>query len=100
MAAHSIPFKDQSFFDTYNNVHFLHADFQTICDGTPAEDIWPKIVETSLHPLAQTSDVARLAILWKFGGTYLDTDTITLRHFPENVSNFMGATPYSHIGNL
>ena len=50
-----------------------------------------KELEKSIHKVAHTSDVLRVAILWKFGGTYLDTDMIVLRSFPSisEVPNFI-----------
>ena len=40
-------------------------------------------LNASLYKVEHTSDVLRCAILWRFGGTYLDTDMIVLREFPK-----------------
>ena len=50
-----------------------------------------KELEMSTFRVAHTSDVLRVAILWRFGGTYLDTDMMVLRPFPSisEVPNFI-----------
>ena len=50
-----------------------------------------KELDKSVHRVAHTSDVLRVALLWRFGGTYLDTDMIVLRPFPSlsDVPNFI-----------
>ena len=35
------------------------------------------------------SDVLRIALLHKYGGTYIDTDIITLKEHPTSCSNFV-----------
>ena len=35
------------------------------------------------------SDVLRIALLHKYGGTYIDTDIITLKEHPTSCSNFI-----------
>lgn len=42
------------------------------------------------YPLPVLSDAARLALMWKFGGIYLDTDFIVLRNL-RNLTNALGA---------
>lgn len=42
------------------------------------------------YPLPVLSDAARLALLWKFGGIYLDTDFIVLRSL-RRLTNALGA---------
>ncbi|KAK7071290.1 hypothetical protein SK128_001184, partial [Halocaridina rubra] len=42
------------------------------------------------------SDAVRLAILWKFGGTYIDMDAITLRPLP-SAKNFAGRLSVDQI---
>ena len=37
----------------------------------------------SFYKVEHTSDVLRCAVLWRFGGTYLDADMVVLRQFPE-----------------
>ena len=42
-----------------------------------------KRLEWSRYKVSHTSDVLRVALLWRFGGTYLDTDMMVLRSFPD-----------------
>jgi len=67
-----------------NNVIFNTIQFQLLFDQTPLLNWyrtgdWKKSKYSSVH----LSDTARLALLWKQGGLYLDTDVIVLKSFPE-----------------
>lgn len=41
------------------------------------------------------SDAVRLAFLWKYGGLYLDLDSLVLKPFLDNEENFIGIQYYS-----
>ncbi len=41
-------------------------------------------------PQVHLSDAVRVALLWKYGGTYLDLDTVTIRPFLHLYDNFIG----------
>ena len=41
-------------------------------------------IHESNYTTVHTSDILRIAILWKSGGTYLDSDMIALREFPND----------------
>jgi lactosylceramide 4-alpha-galactosyltransferase len=65
---------------TYPNVNLWKLDTKKYFSKTPLEkcDV-KKAIMTSLWPLEHSSDVLRFVTLWKYGGTYLDTDFVTLR---------------------
>ncbi|MGB5810802.1 MAG: glycosyltransferase [Polyangiales bacterium] len=63
------------------NVEFVALDDQRLCD----EVVGPKLADLSreLVSPAARSNVARMALLIRDGGVYLDTDTLTVRPFDE-----------------
>ncbi|CRL04649.1 CLUMA_CG017713, isoform A [Clunio marinus] len=75
---------------TYPNVHiYFINDITKFTIGTPFEDfVKSGKLLNSKHPTEHTSDVLRFVLLWKFGGTYLDTDTITRLPFDNLEPNF------------
>ena len=42
-----------------------------------------KELKKSKYRVNNISNVLRVALLWRFGGTYLDTDMMVLRPFPK-----------------
>ncbi|XP_075399360.1 lactosylceramide 4-alpha-galactosyltransferase-like [Tenrec ecaudatus] len=70
----------------FPNVQLLPLDLQALFRGSPLAAWYPEALsrwEPYLLPVL--SDAARLALLWKFGGVYLDTDFIL-----RNLSNSLG----------
>ncbi|XP_069755479.1 alpha-1,4-N-acetylglucosaminyltransferase-like isoform X2 [Narcine bancroftii] len=69
------------------NVVILPLNATELFEGTPLKSWYlkvnPKKEKYWIHVLA---DACRLALLWKYGGTYLDTDIISLRPLP--IANF------------
>ncbi|KAI5142258.1 Centrosomal Protein Of 70 Kda [Manis pentadactyla] len=49
------------------------------------------------HCLHISSDACRLAIIWKYGGIYMDTDVISIRPIPEE--NFLAAQSSRYSSN-
>ncbi|XP_067850870.1 lactosylceramide 4-alpha-galactosyltransferase-like [Heptranchias perlo] len=72
------------------NVILLPLKLKTLFENTPLDDWYQKVdpdLETYwIHVL---SDACRLALLWKYGGIYLDTDIISLK--PLRFTNFICA---------
>ncbi|GAB6029291.1 Lactosylceramide 4-alpha-galactosyltransferase [Chamberlinius hualienensis] len=64
----------------YTNIKFVVLNFDEIFEGTP---LYPLTsgghINKSRFPLEHWSDAVRLALLWKEGGIYLDTDTIVIK---------------------
>lgn len=74
---------------TYPNVHFNTLDLIKFSLGTPFEKLINKgELHASKFVVSHTSDVLRLLVLWKYGGTYLDTDMIVRKRLDSVPSNF------------
>ncbi|KAM6161486.1 lactosylceramide 4-alpha-galactosyltransferase isoform 1-T2 [Erethizon dorsatum] len=74
----------------FPNVQMLPLDLDALFRGTPLA-AWHAASQQRWEPylLPVLSDAARLALLWKFGGVYLDTDFIVLRSLG-NLTNVLG----------
>ncbi|KAK8577345.1 hypothetical protein V6N13_027624 [Hibiscus sabdariffa] len=77
------------------NVRAVAPDFQFLLKNTPAEAWFDKIQsgkkDPGVIPLAQNlSNLMRLAVLYKYGGIYLDTDFIVVNSF-KGLKNTVGA---------
>ncbi|NXJ02562.1 A4GAT galactosyltransferase, partial [Psophia crepitans] len=79
-----------SLLSCFRNVEFRHLDLTELFSGTPLAK-WYLQPEHQKEPyfLPVLSDACRIAIMWKFGGTYLDTDFIVLRNL-KNLTNALG----------
>ena len=74
---------------SYKNVKFSSMDLYEMSDDTPMEDfIRSQQLQDAYFVVAHTSDVLRYLILWKYGGTYLDTDMIVRTNLDSISSNF------------
>nr|XP_014339662.1 PREDICTED: lactosylceramide 4-alpha-galactosyltransferase-like [Latimeria chalumnae]XP_014339663.1 PREDICTED: lactosylceramide 4-alpha-galactosyltransferase-like [Latimeria chalumnae] len=79
-----------SLLSQFSNVRFQALDFTKLFDGTPLADWWYRLdsyYEPYLFPVL--SDACRLALLYKYGGIYLDTDIIVLKNLM-NLTNALG----------
>ncbi|KAJ4975650.1 hypothetical protein NE237_000756 [Protea cynaroides] len=84
------PFLEQGF-----RVTAILPHFDYIFKNTPAEAWFNRLRKGNVHPgeisLGQNlSNLLRLAVLYKFGGVYMDTDVLVLKSF-SNLSNVIGA---------
>lgn len=84
------PFSDSGF-----RVMAIAPDFDYLFHNTPAEAWFFGLQKGNVRPGAVSigqnlSNLLRLALLYKFGGIYLDTDVIVLRSFSE-LKNVIGA---------
>jgi lactosylceramide 4-alpha-galactosyltransferase len=74
---------------TYSNVHIVLLKFSQFAKETPAETfIANGGLKESHFPVEHTSDVFRLQLLWKYGGTYLDSDMIVRKSLAQLGTNF------------
>lgn len=74
---------------TYPNVFIYYLDVKEFSASTPMEEfIRSKKLAKSNFKIEHTSDVLRLLVLWKYGGTYLDTDMIVKKSFEAVKPNF------------
>ncbi|XP_018898725.2 lactosylceramide 4-alpha-galactosyltransferase, partial [Bemisia tabaci] len=76
---------------TYENLKFVRILEGNFFNRTPLETFrfYEKIAGSSF-PESHASDILRLSILWKYGGTYLDSDIIVCRRL-NGMKNFAGA---------
>ncbi|XP_037369321.1 lactosylceramide 4-alpha-galactosyltransferase [Talpa occidentalis] len=74
----------------FPNVRLRPLDLPALLRGTPLA-AWHAAAWRRWEPylLPVLSDAARLALLWKFGGVYLDTDFIVLKSL-RNLTNVLG----------
>ena len=62
------------------NVYIVHLVVSEIVKESPVEQLYTSNkLASSKYPVEHLSDVLRQLTLWKFGGTYLDLDTINIR---------------------
>lgn len=75
---------------TYSNVQFNILDLIEFSLGSPFEEfIASGNLQASHFVVSHTSDVLRLLILWKYGGTYLDMDMVVRKKLDSSLpSNF------------
>ena len=62
----------------YRNVNFYTVHFPQLFSATPVDGIEKKIDRAVAYGVTHYSDIARLALLYKYGGFYLDLDVIVL----------------------
>ncbi|XP_055305838.1 lactosylceramide 4-alpha-galactosyltransferase-like [Sitodiplosis mosellana] len=76
---------------SYQNIHFRRVNYRNYSMGTPAEQFFQtdKIFK-STYFIETFSDLLRYLTLYRFGGIYLDTDTVTQQSFDVLPANFAG----------
>lgn len=63
-----------------DNVYVVPLSMEEALDGTPVTSLYRSgKLENSLYPVVHASDILRLVILWRFGGTYCDMDILFIR---------------------
>ncbi|NXX82872.1 A4GAT galactosyltransferase, partial [Urocolius indicus] len=79
-----------SLLSSFPNVEFQTLDLTELFSGTPLAK-WFLQAQKRWEPyfLPVLSDACRIAIMWKFGGIYLDTDFIVLKNL-KNLTNALG----------
>lgn len=64
----------------YPNVRLVWYNMTEMFADTPVEGlVAKKRLEESSFPVEHASDVLRLTMLWKYGGTYCDLDVVAIR---------------------
>ncbi|NXO04043.1 A4GAT galactosyltransferase, partial [Rhinopomastus cyanomelas] len=79
-----------SLLSCFPNVEIRPLDVPELFSGTPLAE-WYSRAQQRWEPyfLPVLSDACRIAIMWKFGGIYLDTDFIVLKNL-KNLTNALG----------
>jgi lactosylceramide 4-alpha-galactosyltransferase len=85
---------------SYPNINFNYLNITQYAENTPLEG-WMKSGELfrSSYVIAHTSDVLRFLSLWKYGGTHLDLDTVSLKPLNTLKPNFVGAENVWFVNN-
>ena len=71
----------------YKNIVLARLDFAKLVYNTPLSKIFWESSLTRFF-LNNISDIIRVVLLWQFGGTYLDSDVISLKPVPPQVRPF------------
>ncbi|KAE8604879.1 hypothetical protein XENTR_v10014875, partial [Xenopus tropicalis] len=75
---------------SYDNIHLYPLRMGVLLKNTPLISWYEKIKpKNEIHWTHISSDASRLALIYKFGGLYMDTDMISLRPVPD--INFLAA---------
>ena len=65
------------------NVIIVRVDYAELVANTPLAETWSKGAITTIgFYLNNISDALRVVVLWRFGGTYLDSDIISVKSVP------------------
>ncbi|KAM9601433.1 alpha-1,4-N-acetylglucosaminyltransferase [Trichechus inunguis] len=79
-----------SLLSAIDNVFLFPLDMKRLFEDTPLFSWYTQInTSTERNWLYVSSDASRLAIIWKYGGIYMDTDVVSIRPIPEE--NFLAA---------
>ncbi|XP_075056625.1 alpha-1,4-N-acetylglucosaminyltransferase-like [Mixophyes fleayi] len=73
---------------SFKNVHFFPLKMEDILKDTPLLPWYTKVnPKAEIHWTHISADACRLALMWKYGSLYMDTDTISIRTIPHK--NFL-----------
>ncbi|XP_057353996.1 alpha-1,4-N-acetylglucosaminyltransferase-like [Manis pentadactyla] len=87
-----------SLLSAIDNVFLFPLDMERLFEDTPLLSWYSQInASAERHWLHVSSDACRLAIIWKYGGIYMDTDVISIRPIPEE--NFLAAQSSRYSSN-
>ncbi|XP_056419505.1 alpha-1,4-N-acetylglucosaminyltransferase-like [Hyla sarda] len=82
--------KHFSVLSTLKNIYFFPLRFEEVFTGTPLHSWYIKLdVQKQNFWLHVSADGCRLALIWTYGGIYMDTDFITMRPIP--IQNFLSS---------
>lgn len=79
----------------------MKLDFFALFEGTPIKDWYNNSCahpETNPYITAHVSDMVRLVYLYRYGGTYLDTDSFVLKSL-ETYKNTFGVEDIKYVNN-
>ncbi|XP_075057658.1 alpha-1,4-N-acetylglucosaminyltransferase-like isoform X1 [Mixophyes fleayi] len=73
---------------SFTNVYFFPLKMEDILKDTPLLPWYTKVnPKAEIHWTHVSADACRLALMWKYGSLYMDTDTISIRTIPHK--NFL-----------
>lgn len=83
---------------SYPNVHINYLNMNEISSKSPMESfLKTRRLAKSSFKIEHTSDVLRLLLLWKYGGTYLDLDMIVKKKLDSIASNYACVQDISNV---
>ena len=70
-------------FNNVENIFVLPMELDSVFRWTPLGSWWEEEFQYLPSPwrTIHLADAARLALLWKYGGLYMDTDALTIKPF-------------------
>ncbi|XP_036188360.1 lariat debranching enzyme isoform X6 [Myotis myotis] len=87
-----------SLLSAIDNVFLIPLDMKSLFEDTPLSSWYTQInASAERNWLHVSSDASRLAIIWKYGGVYMDTDIISIRPIP--AENFLAAQASRYSSN-
>jgi lactosylceramide 4-alpha-galactosyltransferase len=73
----------------YNNIQILYVDMSILFNNTILQSFYnSNKLNTSKYKSVHTSDIIRIVTLYKYGGIYIDLDTLIIRNI-SNLTNFI-----------
>ncbi|XP_074860353.1 alpha-1,4-N-acetylglucosaminyltransferase-like isoform X2 [Carettochelys insculpta] len=87
-----------SLLSALENVYIIPFQLEILFQGTPLLRWYHQVKpDQEVYWRHVSSDACRYALLWKYGGIYMDTDVISLR--PTSLENFLTAEDLNLIGS-
>lgn len=82
------------------NIRMRHVNLDTFAVGSPVEKLFADgALGKSSFIVEHTADVLRLLTLYKYGGTYLDTDVVVRRTLNMLQPNYLGSEGSGYVAN-
>ncbi|EDS27462.1 lactosylceramide 4-alpha-galactosyltransferase [Culex quinquefasciatus] len=82
------------------NVYLSSVNMSVIAYGTPLEELVAAgTLNNASYVVENTSDLLRLLAVYKYGGTYLDTDVVVMKSFNELPLNYMVSSGDGYVAN-
>lgn len=74
---------------SYPNINIVMTKLRSFSALTPASEFIVRGgLKNSVYPIVHTSDIFRFLLLWRYGGTYMDSDMIVRKSIDKLGSNF------------
>nr|XP_033813651.1 alpha-1,4-N-acetylglucosaminyltransferase [Geotrypetes seraphini] len=87
-----------SLLSAMKNVYIFPLHMERLLQDTPLLQWYLQVdPDKEQHWIHISSDACRLAIIWKYGGTYMDTDIISIQPIP--TENFLAAQSSKYSSN-
>ncbi|XP_069830054.1 alpha-1,4-N-acetylglucosaminyltransferase-like [Dendropsophus ebraccatus] len=83
---------------SYKNIYFFPLKLEKLFADTPLLAWYEKVdPNKERYWIHVKSDACRFALIWKYGGIYMDTDVISIQQIPE--VNFLAAEDDTYTGS-